>query len=197
MKFSRRKALQAVSASALSPLAAHVLSAAQIPAPPKEGKGTPKIAVGMGDGGGAVGGRGANRGANDADRSAAARRIRQLGVDNVLSGGPQMLPWTTESLTAMMEPWKAAGVEVSNLMINVSGDIIYGKTGNRRDEDIEKVKQSIVAAGKAYGHRGPDNNFLIFRWSFLNLASGHDMYAAEPAHHSDETHSERSHQAAR
>lgn len=43
----------------------------------------------------------------------------------------------------------------------------------------------IVAIGKAYGHRGPDNNFLIFRWSFLNLSSGLDMYAAQPAHHSD------------
>jgi len=43
----------------------------------------------------------------------------------------------------------------------------------------------IVAIGKAYGHRGPDNNFLIFRWSFLNLASGHDMYAAQPQHHTD------------
>lgn len=43
----------------------------------------------------------------------------------------------------------------------------------------------IVAVGKAYEHRGPDNNFLIFRWSFLNLASGHDMYAAQPEHHTD------------
>ena len=43
----------------------------------------------------------------------------------------------------------------------------------------------VVAIGKAYGHRGPDNNFLIFRWSFLNLASGHDMYAAQPQHHTD------------
>lgn len=43
----------------------------------------------------------------------------------------------------------------------------------------------IVAVGKAYGHRGPDNNFLVFRWSFLNLASGHDMYAAQPQHHAD------------
>ena len=43
----------------------------------------------------------------------------------------------------------------------------------------------IVAIGKAYGHRGPDNNFVIFRWSFLNLASGHDMYAAQPQHHTD------------
>ena len=43
----------------------------------------------------------------------------------------------------------------------------------------------IVAVGKAYSHRGPDNNFLIFRWSYLNLAAGHDMYAAQPQHHTD------------
>jgi len=43
----------------------------------------------------------------------------------------------------------------------------------------------VVAVGKAYGHRGPDNNFLIFRWSFLNLAAGNDMYAAQPQHHTD------------
>ncbi len=43
----------------------------------------------------------------------------------------------------------------------------------------------IVAIGKAYGQRGPDNNFVIFRWSFLNLASGADMYAAQPQHHAD------------
>ncbi|MEP6990255.1 MAG: hypothetical protein ABJA80_04930, partial [bacterium] len=43
----------------------------------------------------------------------------------------------------------------------------------------------IVAIGKAYGQRGPDNNFLIFRWSFLNLAAGRDMYVAQPLHHTD------------
>ena len=43
----------------------------------------------------------------------------------------------------------------------------------------------IVAIGKAYSHRGPDNNFLVFRWSYLNLAAGHDMYAAQPQHHAD------------
>ncbi|MEO7038898.1 MAG: glycosyltransferase family 87 protein [Gemmatimonadaceae bacterium] len=43
----------------------------------------------------------------------------------------------------------------------------------------------IVAIGKAYGYRGPDNNFLIFRWSFVNLAAGNDMYAAQPQHHTD------------
>jgi hypothetical protein len=43
----------------------------------------------------------------------------------------------------------------------------------------------VVAIGKAYSHRGPDNNFLVFHWSFLNLRAGLDMYAAQPAHHAD------------
>ncbi|MCU1259956.1 MAG: D-mannonate dehydratase [Bryobacterales bacterium] len=103
------------------------------------------------------------------DRAAAARRVKQLGVDHVLSGGPNALPWTTEMLATLMEPWKTAGVEVSNLMINVSPDIIYGKAGNKRDEDIEKIKESIVAAGKAglpvveynfYAHRAMEGYFL-------------------------------------
>src|SRR5205085_5250626 len=114
------------------------LAAAQVPAPPREGKDTPKIAVGMGDGGGFVGGgggRGAGRGGaaggagagtaggasagapgtpaggaggNPPDPSAGPRRIKQLGVDNVLGGGGPA-PWTDESLNATMERWKAAG----------------------------------------------------------------------------------------
>ncbi|MDQ6678429.1 MAG: mannonate dehydratase [Acidobacteriota bacterium] len=168
MSITRRRAIQAAGAGALSPLAAHVLSAAQlsaaqIPPAPKEGKDTPKIAVGMADGGG-----GAGQGSGKVDRSAAVRRIKQLGVDHVLSGGPGALPWTEQVLTALMEPWKAAGIEVSNLMIGLSPDIIYGKTGNKRDEDIEKVKQSIVAAGKTglpvveynfYAHRAMEGYF--------------------------------------
>jgi hypothetical protein len=82
MKFSRRKAIQAFGASAMFPLAARDQSfAAQVPAPPKEGENTPKIAVGMGDGGAGSAGRGPN-----ADRTIAPRRIKQLGVDHVLSG---------------------------------------------------------------------------------------------------------------
>ncbi|MEP7065159.1 MAG: glycosyltransferase family 87 protein [Gemmatimonadota bacterium] len=42
-----------------------------------------------------------------------------------------------------------------------------------------------VAIEKAHNPRGPDNNFLIFRWSFLNLAAGHDMYGVQPQHHAD------------
>ena len=160
-RYTRRKALQTASAVALSPIAAPLLSAAQVPAAPKEGKDTPKIALGMGDGGG-------TRGQNNPDRSASVRRIKQLGVDNVLSGGPGRLPWTVETLTSVMEPWKTGGIQVGNLMIGLSNDILYGKPGNKRDEDIEKIKQSIIAAGQVglpiveynfYAHRAMEGYF--------------------------------------
>ena len=165
MKFSRRTALQIAGASALAPAAALPLEAAQVPPAPKEGANTPKIALGMGDSGISMGGRG---GANPpADPSAAPRRIKQLGVNHVLSGGPRV-PWTEESLNRQMEPWKAQGLSVDNLMINLSNDILYGKTGDKRDRDIEDIKASIVAAGKAglpvveynfYAHRAMEGYF--------------------------------------
>ena len=158
MKISRRAAILSAGAGTLAAMAPEQLTAAQIPPAPKESPGTPKLVVGMMDGGPLAG-----------DRAAAARRVKQIGVDHVLSGGPPMLPWTTESLAKVMEPWKAAGVSVSNLMINVSPDIIYGRPGNKRDEDIEKIKQSIVAAGASglpvveynfYAHRAMEGYFL-------------------------------------
>ena len=162
-RYSRRKAIQSAASVALAPLAAQVVSAAQVPPAPKEGKDTPKIAVGMFDGGGGGGGRGAaNR-----DMTAAVRRIKQLGVNHVLSGGGQ-LPWTVEALTAQMEPWKTAGIQVANLMINLSPDILYGKAGTKREEDLEKLRQSIVAAGRVglpvveynfYAHRAMEGYF--------------------------------------
>jgi mannonate dehydratase len=162
-RYSRRKAIRSAAAVAFTPLAAQVASAAQVPPAPKESKDTPKIAVGMFDGGGGGGGRGAaNR-----DMTAAVRRIKQLGVNHVLSGGGQ-LPWTVEALTAQMEPWKTAGIQVANLMINLSPDILYGKAGTKREEDLEKLRQSIVAAGRVglpvveynfYAHRAMEGYF--------------------------------------
>jgi mannonate dehydratase len=146
---SRRTAWQAILGAALAaPLAAAY-----------EG---PRIALGMGDG------NNGKLGPTAAERSAAARRIKQLGVDDVLSGGPNPLPWTEPVLTAVMEPWKSAGVRVSNLMINLSPAILYGRAGKQRDEDIDKVKQSLVAAGKVglpvveynfYAHRAMEGYF--------------------------------------
>ncbi len=149
----------------LSPFAANMLESAQVPAPPKEGSNTPKIAVSTGDVGAGAGGRGSTT--PSGDPSAGPRRIKQLGVDHVLGGGPPA-PWTEQQLTTLMEPWKTAGIQVSNLMINLSSNIIYGKAGNQRDEDIEKIKQSIIAAGKVglpvmeynfYAHRAMEGYF--------------------------------------
>jgi mannonate dehydratase len=162
MTFSRRTALQMVGASALAP-AALPLEAAQIPAPPKENSGTPKIAIATSDTG-LPGGRGTPP---PADPTAGPRRVKQLGVNHVL-GGFGGVPWTEDSLTKMMAPWKAEGISVDNLMINLSNDIIYGKTGNKRDEDIEKIKASVIAAGKVglpvveynfYAHRAMEGYF--------------------------------------
>jgi mannonate dehydratase len=157
MKFTRRMAIQMAGSSALIPAAADTLSAAQVPQAPKESDKTPKIALGMGDG----------FAAGATDPAEGPRRIKQLGVNHVLSGGGAA-PWTEESLKKSMAPWKAMGIQVSNLMINLSPDIIYGKAGTKRDEDIEKVKQSIVAAGKVglpvveynfYAHRAMEGYF--------------------------------------
>jgi mannonate dehydratase len=162
MKFTRRTAMEILGAGALAPLAPSPLEGAQVPQAPKEGKDTPKIALGMGDGGGGQGAGGAG-----ADPSIGPRRIKQIGVNHVL-GGLGGVPWTVENLNTAMQRWKAVGITVGNLMINLSPDILYGKAGNKRDEDIEKIKQSIVAAGKAglpvveynfYAHRAMEGYF--------------------------------------
>jgi mannonate dehydratase len=169
MKFSRRTAIEVLGAGALTPAAAIPMAAAQVPAPPKEGKDTPKIALGMGDGGGSFGGgRGGAAATNPpTDPMAGPHRIKQLGVNHVLGGGGGV-PWTEQSLKATMDRWQTAGISVGNLMINLSADILYGRTVNKRDEDIEKIKQSIVAAGKAalpvieynfYAHRAMEGYF--------------------------------------
>jgi hypothetical protein len=83
-----------------------------------------------------------------------------------LFGAPA--PWSEDGLNAAMAPWKAEGIAVGNLTINLSNDILYGKPGNKRDEDIEKIKQSMVAAGKVgmpvveynfYAHRAMEGYF--------------------------------------
>ena len=164
MRFSRRRAIQAIGAGAISPAAVTLpLMAAQVPAPPPEGNDTPKISLGMPDSGVPVGGRG---GTAAVDPTTGPRRIKQLGVNHVLSGGPGQLPWTEESLRRVMEPWKAMEISVSNLMINLSPNIIYGKDG--RDADIEKISASLQAAGKVglpvveynfYAHRAMEGYF--------------------------------------
>jgi mannonate dehydratase len=168
MKFSRRAAMEILGAAGLAPVAEGPLAAAQVPAAPKEAKDTPKIALSMGDGGAlGGGGRGGAEASTPPDPLAGPRRIKQLGVDHVLGGVPGS-PWTEPSLNAIMERFKAVDITVGNLMINLSSDILYGKPGTKRDEDIEKVKLSIIAAGKVglpvieynfYAHRAMEGYF--------------------------------------
>ncbi|HLJ13869.1 MAG TPA: mannonate dehydratase [Bryobacteraceae bacterium] len=176
MKFSRRTAVEILGIGAWMRGAAMPAAVEQVPAPPKEGKGTPKIALGMGDSGfGSFGRRGnASGGAGDAAANASPpdplegpRRIKQLGVNNVNGGGGRV-PWTEQSLNELMERWKAVDIAVGNLMINLTPDILYGRVGAKRDEDIEKIKQSIIAAGNVglpvveynfYAHRAMEGYF--------------------------------------
>ena len=88
-----------------------------------EGPETPKLCLGLGDGGRAVGGR----------QDDGIRRVKQLGVDHVLSGGPR-IPWRQTDLSARIERLKAEGVTLYNLMIGGFRNTIYGRPG--RDEEI-------------------------------------------------------------
>ena len=77
---------------------------------------------------------------------AAMRRIKQIGVDHVLSGGPK-IPWNEAELLAIVTKLKTGGLALGNLMIAGFPNTIYGRP--ERDEEIDKVRQSIRAAGKA------------------------------------------------
>ncbi len=132
---SRRRAMQAVGASMMMPPLA---GAAGTPAawPIVEGPDTPKLCLETGAGGLSAG----------SEDERGMRRIRQLGVTHVLSGGPR-LPWTEEALRARIERLKSGGLTLYNLMIGGFPKTLYGQPG--RDEEIDKIRQSIRAAGKA------------------------------------------------
>ncbi|MEP7251694.1 MAG: mannonate dehydratase [Ginsengibacter sp.] len=74
------------------------------------------------------------------------RQTKQMGADYVLMGGPE-IPWTVEGLRSIMDRFKAEGLTVINMMIGGHPNSIYGQQG--RDEEIEKIQQSLEAAGKA------------------------------------------------
>jgi mannonate dehydratase len=128
----RRGFLQAAGAASLAPALSPALASADpaVPWPPAEGPGTPRLCLGVG--------------ANADEKE--MRRIRQLGVDTVLMGGPA-LPWTLEALEALVARFRRGGLRVVNLMIHGFPKSLYGRPG--RDEEIEQVKASIRAAGKA------------------------------------------------
>lgn len=119
---------------------------------PQEGAGTPKIAAPI-------------YARPGTDLTLAIRRVKQLGVTHVLAGGPR-IPWTVGDLQPLVEQLRAHGMTLGNLMIAGFPNALYGRPG--RDDEIEKVKQSIEAAGKAgvpvveynfYAHRAIEGYF--------------------------------------
>src|SRR5690349_7178774 len=75
---------------------------------------------------------------------ASMRRVKQIGVDYVLTGGPP-IPWTEADVRARIDRFKAGGLTLCNMMIGGFDDVIWGRPG--ADAAIEKVISSIRAAG--------------------------------------------------
>jgi mannonate dehydratase len=129
---SRRELIKAAGAAAIAPtvLSAEPAAVQKDSWPPTLGADTPKICLGL------------RPDASDAS----LRGIKQIGVDYVLMGGPP-IPWTEEIVRERINRFKTAGLTLCNMMIGGFPNTLYGRPG--RDEEIEKVKQSIRAAGKA------------------------------------------------
>ena len=75
------------------------------------------------------------------------RHLKQLGIDYAIGGGLGATPWTEDQIRTAMDAYKAGGVQVVNYMIGGIEDVIRG--GPKRDEEIDKIIQSIRAAGRA------------------------------------------------
>jgi mannonate dehydratase len=97
---------------------------------PAEGPQTPKICLGY-------------WGEPD---EAGLRRVKQIGVDHVLTGGPA-IPWTEAAVRARLEAFRAGGLTLCNMMISGFNDVIWGRPG--AEAQTADVIASIRAAGKA------------------------------------------------
>jgi mannonate dehydratase len=149
---SRRRIIQVAGLAPLVPWTAAKAGSRRSSWPIGEGKDTPKLCM-------LLSGR-------DAQQEAEAiRGIRQLGVNYVLGGGGR-IPWDESGLRARIERYKDAGVVLCNLMIGGYPNAIYGRPG--RDEEIDKVIESIRAAGRAglpvieynwYAHRAMEGYY--------------------------------------
>jgi mannonate dehydratase len=93
------------------------------------------------------------------------RRIKQLGVDDVCMGGPR-IPWQEAEIRARMERLKSHGMRLFLMMFGGFSNAIYGRPG--RDEEIEKVQESIRASARAglpvmeynfYAHRAVEGYY--------------------------------------
>jgi mannonate dehydratase len=77
---------------------------------------------------------------------AGARRVKQLGIDHVIAPYPGRIPWQESRLRELIDRLAGYGLRLGNIMISGFRNTIYGRPG--RDEEIQKVIESIRAAGK-------------------------------------------------
>jgi len=87
------------------------------------------------------------------------RRVKQLGVNHVAMVGPK-IPWEETQLRTLVDRLKSGGLTLGNMMIGGFTNTLYDKPG--RDEEIQKVQQSIRAAGAA-GVAVVEYNFYAHR----------------------------------
>ncbi|SPE19107.1 D-mannonate dehydratase [Candidatus Sulfotelmatomonas gaucii] len=157
--FSRRNLIKAMGAATLAPVLPQLAAAGQdAPKPwwlgngmPQESVTTPKIACAID----------VRNGVADE----AIRNVVQIGVCHVLSNGPA-IPWAANQLQPIVDKLKAGGVRLGNLMITGFPNVVYGRPG--RDDEIDKIRQSIQAAGHVglpvveynfYAHRAMEGYF--------------------------------------
>ena len=160
-ELTRRGLIKGLAAAAISPSILPAAAGAQQEEKPwwlgngmpQEGPGTPKLAITI------------NLGHGVTDE--AIRGLTQIGVYHAISGGPP-IPWEAERLQTLIDQLKAGGVTLGNLMISGFPNTIYGRPG--RDEEIEKIIQSLQAAGKVglpvveynfYAHRAVEGYFDV------------------------------------
>src|SRR5271157_895731 len=125
---SRRRIMQAVGAAALSHA---VVPAAAARSGQAGARATPKICLQL-----------SPRSLDDVSM----RRVKQLDVNDIAMSGPP-IPWEESQIRSLMETLKSGGLTLGNLMIGGFPKTLYGRAG--RDEEIEKVRQSIRAAGRS------------------------------------------------
>jgi mannonate dehydratase len=143
--FSRRTLIQAAGAAALPiPAATTGLGSRS------EVAGLPKICLEIG----------ASRLAASILDDSGARRVKQLGVDHVITGYPGKIPWQETRLRELVDRLKGFGLTLGNIMIMGFPKTIYGRAG--RDEEIQNIIESIKAAGKV-GLRVIEYNFYAHR----------------------------------
>ena len=125
--------------------------------PIEEGPETPKICLGLGDGGGPLpaslqpqnqgqAGSGAAGGAPAAGAGAARTANRGSGFGGTLAGS-QVHSISSKNVRGAIQTARDHGMVAYNTMIGIPSTILYGRDG--RDKDMELIIASIQAAGKA------------------------------------------------